>query len=95
LAVISLERSLSQLVGQFGKLGMASSSITNMFQWWNGKQLSEKTLAWFASKLRRALLLLFLCGERVAYDVLLLYLGFISLVLCSPVHTYIEQGKNR
>ena len=42
----------------------------NLFQWWNGKQLSEKTLAWFASKLRRALLILFLCGERVAYDVL-------------------------
>ena len=104
LAAISSERSLYQLVGQSGKLEMVLFSITNPLHRLNGEQPSGKILAWFASKLGRALLILSLCGEIVAYDVVSLFLlGFTSLVFCylcifvpcTPVHTYIKRKKNR
>jgi hypothetical protein len=92
LAITFSERSSSQLVGRSGNLGMASSLARGLLLWWNGEQLLKKTLAWFASKLH----LVF--GERVTYDVVLLFLGFASLVtctviLCSFVHRYIENEK--
>ena len=78
-----------RLVGPFGNLGMASSLTTGLLFWWNGEQLLKKILAWFASKLRKELLIHLVFGERVTYDVVLLFfLGFASLVtgtviLCS------------
>jgi hypothetical protein len=73
LAITFSEGSSSQLVGRFGNLGMASSLTIGLLLWWNGEQLLKKTLAWFASKLRKELLILLVFGERVTYDVVLLF----------------------
>jgi hypothetical protein len=63
---------------------MTSSLTTGLLLWSNGEQLLKKTLAWFASKLRSQLLTLLLYGERVTYDVVLLFF----FGLCKPSNLY-------